>query len=54
MQAEWQMLNRDHLFKYLANDRRNDIGYSYLEEVKMKGKSGFLKDFYNGNKTMEY
>lgn len=48
------MLNRDHLFQYLSNDRRGDQGYSYLEDVKFKGKSSFLKDFYTSKKSNEY
>ncbi|CAD8054291.1 unnamed protein product [Paramecium sonneborni] len=53
-QAEWHMLNRDHLFQYFSNQNRSDAGYSYLENQKLNGKSEFLKDFYIGNKTYEY
>jgi len=32
----------------------NNQGYSFLETVRNKGKSKFLVDFYNGNKSYDY
>ena len=30
------------------------MGFSYLDDVKYQNKSGFLKDFYKGNKKPNY
>ena len=39
----------------VSRDTINDSqGFSYHEEIKYKGKTSFLKDFYKGSKRPQY
>eukprot|EP00357_Protocruzia_adherens_P030218 CAMPEP_0115022934 /NCGR_PEP_ID=MMETSP0216-20121206/31960_1 /TAXON_ID=223996 /ORGANISM="Protocruzia adherens, Strain Boccale" /LENGTH=165 /DNA_ID=CAMNT_0002395941 /DNA_START=57 /DNA_END=554 /DNA_ORIENTATION=- len=51
-QSLWHYNQSTHILLYLHPDgvQRHDRGFSYLDDEKYQGKSGFLTDFYRGSR----